>query len=98
MAGRAYGFALSVRVRLTTVPGTFAVSSGRCAFGPSVHRTLVRPSASLRPRVGVTLPLLAYLVAIPGTQLGAGAAISMMMMPAYIILVIFLTRAMLQQE
>ena len=45
-----------------------------------------------------TLPLLAYLVAIPGTQLGAGAAISMMMMPAYIILVYFLTRQMLQQE
>ena len=45
-----------------------------------------------------TLPLLAYLVAIPGTQLGAGAAISMMMMPAYIILVYFLTRQMLRQE
>jgi multiple sugar transport system permease protein len=45
-----------------------------------------------------TLPLLAYLVAIPGTSLGAGAAISMMMMPAYIILVYFLTRQMLQQE
>jgi ABC-type sugar transport system permease subunit len=45
-----------------------------------------------------TLPLLSYLVAIPGTQLGAGAAISMMMMPAYIILVYFLTRQMLRQE
>jgi ABC-type sugar transport system permease subunit len=45
-----------------------------------------------------TLPLLSYLVAIPGTQLGAGAAISMMMMPAYLILVYFLTRQMLQQE
>ncbi len=46
----------------------------------------------------VTLPLLAYLVAIPGKQLGAGAAISMMMMPAYVILVYFLTRRMLSQE
>lgn len=45
-----------------------------------------------------TLPLLSYLVAIPGTQLGAGSAISMMMMPAYIILVYFLTRQMLRQE
>jgi ABC-type sugar transport system permease subunit len=45
-----------------------------------------------------TLPLLSYLVAIPGTQLGAGAAISMMMMPAYFILVYFLTRQMLRQE
>ncbi|MCC6627055.1 MAG: sugar ABC transporter permease [Chloroflexi bacterium] len=45
-----------------------------------------------------TLPLLSYMVAIPGTQLGAGAAISMMMMPAYIILVYFLTREMLRQE
>jgi len=45
-----------------------------------------------------TLPLLAYLTAIPGTQLGAGAAISMMMVPFYLILVFFLTRRMLKQE
>ena len=45
-----------------------------------------------------TLPLLAYLVAIPGHELGAGATISMMMMPAYTILVYFLTRQMLRQE
>ncbi len=45
-----------------------------------------------------TLPLLAYLVAIPGHELGAGAAISMMMMPAYTLLVFFLTRQMLRQE
>jgi multiple sugar transport system permease protein len=44
-----------------------------------------------------TLPLLAYLVAIPGTRLGAGAAISMTMVPIYLILVFFLTRRMLQQ-
>jgi multiple sugar transport system permease protein len=46
----------------------------------------------------VTLPMLSYLVAIPGKQLGAGAAISMMMMPAYVVLVFFLTRRMLRQE
>jgi ABC-type sugar transport system permease subunit len=46
----------------------------------------------------VTLPLLAYLVAIPGKQLGAGAAISMMMVPAYLVLVYFLTRRLLEQE
>lgn len=45
-----------------------------------------------------TLPLLAYQTAIPGRQLGAGSAISMMMMPAYIILVYFLTKRMLRQE
>jgi multiple sugar transport system permease protein len=45
-----------------------------------------------------TLPLLAYQTAIPGRQLGAGAAISMMMMPAYIILVYLLTKRMLRQE
>jgi multiple sugar transport system permease protein len=45
-----------------------------------------------------TLPLLSYLEAIPGTALGKGAAISMTMMPAYIILVYFLTRQMLRQE
>jgi multiple sugar transport system permease protein len=44
-----------------------------------------------------TLPLLAYLVAIPGTRLGAGAAISMTMVPIYLILVFFLTRRMLRQ-
>jgi multiple sugar transport system permease protein len=45
-----------------------------------------------------TLPLYAYLTAIPGHQLGAGAAISMMIVPFYLILVYFLTRRMLQQE
>jgi ABC-type sugar transport system permease subunit len=45
-----------------------------------------------------TLPLLAYLVAIPGHELGTGATISMMMMPAYAILVYFLTRQMLREE
>jgi ABC-type sugar transport system permease subunit len=45
-----------------------------------------------------TLPLLAYHVAIPGTQLGMGSAISMMMMPFYLILVFALTRQMLRQE
>jgi multiple sugar transport system permease protein len=45
-----------------------------------------------------TLPLLAYLVAIPGTRLGAGAAISMTMVPVYMVLVFFLTRRMLRQS
>ena len=45
-----------------------------------------------------TLPMLAYLTAIAGRQMGAGAAISMMMMPGYIILVYFLTKRMLRQE
>ena len=45
-----------------------------------------------------TLPLLAYRVAIPGHELGMGATISMMMVPAYMIMVYFLTRQMLKQE
>ncbi len=45
-----------------------------------------------------TLPMLSYLVAIPGTRLGAGAAISMMMVPFYLILVYFLARRLLRQE
>jgi len=45
-----------------------------------------------------TLPMLSYLTAIAGRQMGAGAAISMMMMPAYMILVYFLTRRMLRHE
>lgn len=46
----------------------------------------------------ITIPLLSYLVAIPGKALGTGAAASMMMVPAYVILVFFLTRRMLDQE
>jgi multiple sugar transport system permease protein len=46
----------------------------------------------------MTLPMYSYLVAIPGHRLGAGAAISMMIVPFYLILVYFLTRRMLQQE
>jgi multiple sugar transport system permease protein len=45
-----------------------------------------------------TLPLLAYQVAIPGHRLGAGAAISMMMVPFYLVMVFFLTRRMLKQD
>jgi multiple sugar transport system permease protein len=45
-----------------------------------------------------TLPLLSYLTAIPGHQLGAGAAIAMTMVPFYLVLVLILTRRMLRQE
>jgi multiple sugar transport system permease protein len=45
-----------------------------------------------------TIPLLSYLVAIPGHQLGLGAAISMTMLPFYAVLVYFLTRRLLRQE
>lgn len=45
-----------------------------------------------------TLPLLSYYVAIPGHQLGAGAAIAMTMVPFYAVLVFFLTRRLLRQE
>jgi multiple sugar transport system permease protein len=45
-----------------------------------------------------TLPLLSYFVAIPGHQLGAGAAIAMTMVPFYLVMVIFLTRRMLKQD
>lgn len=45
-----------------------------------------------------TLPFLSYKVAILGKQLGAGAAISMMMMPFYLSLVYFLTKRMLEEE
>lgn len=46
----------------------------------------------------ITVPLLSYLVAIPGKQLGAGAAASMLMVPAYLVLVVLLSRRMLDQE
>jgi ABC-type sugar transport system permease subunit len=45
-----------------------------------------------------TLPLLSYFVAIPGHQLGAGAAIAVTMVPFYLVLVLFLTRRMLKQD
>jgi len=45
-----------------------------------------------------TLPLLSYFVAIPGHELGAGAAIAMTMVPFYLVLVLFLTRRMLRQD
>ena len=46
----------------------------------------------------MTVPLLSYLEAIPGHTLGAGAAVSMTLVPFYAILVFFLTRRMLRQE
>jgi len=46
----------------------------------------------------MTVPLLSYLEAIPGHTLGAGAAVSMTLVPFYAILVFFLTRRLLRQE
>lgn len=46
----------------------------------------------------ITIPLLSYLVAIPGKQLGTGAAASMLMVPAYLMLVVLLSRRLLEQE
>src|SRR5262245_13361674 len=45
-----------------------------------------------------TVPVLSYLVAIPGKQIGMGSAQSMMLVPFYCVLVYFLTRRMLRQE
>jgi multiple sugar transport system permease protein len=45
-----------------------------------------------------TIPLLSYFVAIPGHQLGMGAAIAMTMVPFYLVLVMFLSRRMLRQD
>jgi multiple sugar transport system permease protein len=45
-----------------------------------------------------TVPLLSYFVAIPGHQLGMGAAIAMTMVPFYLVLVLFLSRRMLRQD
>jgi ABC-type sugar transport system permease subunit len=45
-----------------------------------------------------TVPFLSYEMAIVNKQLGAGAAISLLMVPAYLLLVIPLTRRMLRQE
>jgi multiple sugar transport system permease protein len=45
-----------------------------------------------------TVPLLSYFVAIPGHQLGMGAAIAMTMVPFYLVLVMFLSRRMLRQD
>jgi multiple sugar transport system permease protein len=45
-----------------------------------------------------TVPLLSYFVAIPGHQLGMGAAIAMTMVPFYLVLVLVLSRRMLRQD
>lgn len=44
-----------------------------------------------------TLPLLAYLTAVPQLRLSLGASMSMMMVPVYIVLVAFITRHMLRE-
>lgn len=46
----------------------------------------------------MTLPLYAYITALPGRELSVGASISVAIVPAYIVLVFFLTRSMLRQE
>lgn len=45
-----------------------------------------------------TIPFYAYELAIQQKQMGAGAAVSMLMVPAYVVLVVFLSRKMLKQE
>ena len=45
-----------------------------------------------------TIPFYAYELAIQQKRIGAGAAVSMLMVPAYVVLVMFLSRKMLKQE
>lgn len=44
-----------------------------------------------------TLPLLAYLTAVPQLKLSLGASMSMMMVPVYVVLVAFVTRHLLKE-
>jgi ABC-type sugar transport system permease subunit len=90
------------RFRYVTLPGlqpVILVTMLLSAIWTSANITQIFVLTGGGPNYATTtLPLLSYLVAIPGKQLGAGAAISMMMMPAYLILVYVLTRRMLRQD
>jgi ABC-type sugar transport system permease subunit len=90
------------RFRHITVPGLKPVILVTCLLSTiwtSANLTQILVLTGGGPNdATTTLPLLAYRVAIPGHELGMGATISMMMMPAYLILVYFLTRQMLKQE
>jgi len=90
------------RFRYVTLPGlqsVLLVTGLLSTIWTSANITLIFVLTGGGPNYGtVTPPMLAYLVSIPGKQLGAGAAISMMMVPGYVVLLYFLTRRMLKQE
>jgi ABC-type sugar transport system permease subunit len=90
------------RFRYITLPGLRPVILVTCLLSTiwtSANLTQILVLTGGGPNdATTTLPLLAYRVAIPGHELGMGSTISMMMMPAYLILVYFLTRQMLKQE
>jgi multiple sugar transport system permease protein len=90
------------RFRHVTIPGLQPVIMVTCLLSTiwtSANLTAIFVLTGGGPNYSTTtLPMLSYLVAIPGTRLGEGAAISMMMVPLYLVLVFFLTRRMLKQE
>ncbi|MFN8517000.1 MAG: sugar ABC transporter permease [Chloroflexia bacterium] len=90
------------RFRYITIPGlmpVITVTALLSTIWTSANLTQILVLTGGGPNYAtMTLPLLSYFVAIPGHELGMGSAISIMMMPAYLILVYFLTRRMLRQE
>jgi multiple sugar transport system permease protein len=90
------------RFRFITIPGlmpVITVTALLSTIWTSANLTQILVLTGGGPNnATMTLPLLAYFTAIPGHELGMGSAISIMMMPAYLILVFFLTRRMLRQE
>ena len=90
------------RFRFITIPGlrpVILVTALLSTIWTSANLTQILVLTGGGPNdATTTLPLLAYRVAIPGHELGMGATISMMMVPAYMVLVFFLTRQMLKQE
>jgi multiple sugar transport system permease protein len=90
------------RFRYITIPGlmpVITVTALLSTIWTSANLTQILVLTGGGPNnATMTLPLLAYFTAIPGHELGMGSAISIMMMPAYLILVFFLTRRMLRQE
>lgn len=90
------------RFRYITIPGlkpVILVTALLSTIWTSANLTQILVLTGGGPNdATTTLPLLAYRVAIPGHELGMGATISMMMVPAYMVMVYFLTRQMLKQE
>jgi multiple sugar transport system permease protein len=90
------------RFRHVTLPGlqqVILVTSLLSTIWTSANLTPIFVLTNGGPNYATTtLPLLSYFTAIPGHQLGAGAAIAITMVPFYLVLVLFLTRRMLRQD
>lgn len=86
-------------ITLPSLSGVILITTMLSAIWTSSNITVVYILTKGGPQhLTATLPYLAYELAIERKFMGAGAAVSLLMVPAYVVIVLILSKRMLRQE